>query len=526
MWGERADVIVYGGSPAGIAAAVAAARRGASVTLLEQTRHVGGLSSSGLVTAESEHMLDESFSGIALEFYRLIGAAYGSSEPMFYWESRVAEEAFQEMLERAGVTVRYGRWVDRLQLHDQCIRSALMTDGSTVSGRVFVDATYEGDLMAHAVVPYRVGRESRAQYGETLAGVRFIERPDDAAPFAGTQAADMPIEVSPYMSPREDDHRLLPGLVSADGIVAGAADDKTMAYNFRITVSDAPDRVPITAPADYDPARYELLARYLRTRPATTLRDLIAFSPFASGRYEVAPNGRTRALPGRKWELNNRQDAVISLGYLGGQFQYPQANPEQRARIWEDHRNHHQGLLYFLAHDRAVPRSLRQEAAIWGLAPDEFTDNDHWPHYLYVREARRMVGAHVLTQHDIQSDRRKPDSVALGSHWIDGHHVQRLARSRTQFRNEGRIWVQVTRVFQIPYRCLTPCANDCGNLLVPVCVSASHVAFCSIRLEPTWMALGQAAGAAAALAAEQDVAVQRISVAALQEQLLAAGVRL
>lgn len=240
----------------------------------------------------------------------------------------------------------------------------------------------------------------------------------------------------------------------------------------------------------------------------------------------MGPDGRTRALPGRKWELNNRQDAVISLGHLGGQFCYPEADHAQRRRIWEDHRNHHQGLLYFLVHDRAVPRALRAEAARWGLAPDEFTDNDHWPYHLYVREARRMVGAYVLTQHDIQSHRRKPDSVALGSHWIDGHHVQRVAWSRTRFRNEGRIWVQVTAPFQIPYRCLTPSADDCANLLVPVCASASHVAFCSIRLESTWMALGQAAGVAAALAAEQNRPVQQLDAGTLQEHLLAAGVRL
>lgn len=249
--------------------------------VLEPTHHVGGLSASGLVTAESEHMLDASFSGMALEFYRLIGAAYGCSEPMFYWESRVAERTFREMLECAGVTVRYCRCIDRVQLRDQRIGSAIMTDATSVCGRVWVDASYEGDLMARAGVSYAVGRESRARYAEPLAGVRFIERRADAAPFAGTHAADVAVEVSPFVSPRDDDARLLPDLVPADDVVPGAADGKAMAYNFRVTVSDGPDRVPISAPAGYDPARYELLARYLRRRPETGLGELIAFSPFA-----------------------------------------------------------------------------------------------------------------------------------------------------------------------------------------------------------------------------------------------------
>jgi hypothetical protein len=518
---ESVDVVVYGGTPAGLIAAVAAARLGASTLVLEQTEHVGGLSTSGLVTAESEHMLLESFSGLALEFYQRLGRAYGHAGPLFYWESRLAEQVFADMLAEAAVPVRFGQLLAQVETRAGRVQRIALTDGSTVAGRVFVDASYEGDLMAGAGVAYAVGREGRDQYGESLAGIGFVERPEQVASFAGEVTTDLPVDVCPY----DDAGGLLPGVVAADGLVPGAGDRKPMAYNFRLTVSNGPDRVPIQAPPGYDPRRFTLLARYLRRRPATRLGELLAFSPFPSGHYQLQPDGRTRALPGHKWELNNRQNAVISLGHLGGQFAYPEADHAQRRAIWADHHEHNQGLLFFLAHDPDVPAALRQQAAGWGLAPDEYVDHGHWPYYLYVREARRMLGDYVVTQHDIQSDRAKPDAVALGSHWIDSHHVQRVAINPAQFRNEGRIWAKVDRPFQLPYRCLTPQAEQCTNLLVPVCVSASKVGFCPIRLESTWMALGQAAGAAAALAVAGGVPVQELDVTRLQQLLRRAGTR-
>jgi hypothetical protein len=516
-----ADVVVYGGTPAGVTAAVAAARLGASVLVLEPSRHIGGLSTSGLVTAESEHMLLDSFSGLALEFYTRLGRAYGQPGPVFYWESKIAEMVFEELLAGADVPVRFGSLLERVDKRDDLVRAVALTDGTRVEGRVFVDASYEGDLMATAEVAHAVGRESRAQYREPLAGVRFIEAPTEVAAFVGDVTVDTPIDVSPYA-----DGGLLPGVLAPDGIVVGDGDDKPMAYNFRVTVSNGADRVAIEPRPRYDAARFELLARYLHRRPDVRLEELIAFSPFPSGRYTVAPDGRTRAQPREKWELNNRQNAVLSLGHLGGQFAYPGARHDQRRAIWHDHREHNQGLLYFLAHDPDVPIALRREAARWGLAPDEYPDHEHWP--LPALRARGPQDDRKLRADPTRPPprSRKRDAVALGSHWIDSHDVQRIAINARQFRNEGRIWAAVDKPFHIPYRTITPRREECANLLVPVCASASKVAFCALRLEPTWMALGHAAGAAATLALEREHPVQQVDVSLLQERLRADGMRL
>jgi hypothetical protein len=520
---EPFDVVVYAATPAGISAAVAAARAGARVVLLEQTQHVGGLSTSGLVTAESEHMQLASFSGLALEVYRRLGAAYGLDGPIFYWESKVAERVFEDLLAgEDGVELRLGQHVTNVEAVGGRIGALVLDDGARVAGRVVVDASYEGDVMAAAGVSYAVGREPRSAFGEPLAGIRFVERPEEVASFVGEVTVDEPVEVAVL----DERGELLAGVQPADGMVLGAGDRKPMVYNFRVTLSEGPDRVEICAPDGYDATRFELLARYLHHRPETRLEEILAFSPFASGEYSIGPGGRTRCAAGAKWELNNRQNAVISLGHPGGQFEWPDAGQEERRRIWEDHRAHNQGLLFFLAHDGDVPAPLRRQMGRFGLAPDEFADHEHWPYQLYVREARRMVGEYVLTQHDIQRDRHKHDAIALGSHWIDGHHVQRVALSPTSFRNEGRIWAQVQDPFHIPYRAITPRAEECETLLVPVCASATKVGFCPVRLEATWMAVGHAAGAAAALAVEHDVAVQRIDRGELRARLHAAGVRL
>jgi hypothetical protein len=513
------EIVIYGGTPSGVVAAVAAARRGARVLVLEQTRHVGGLSTSGLNTSESEHMLPVSFSGLASEFYRRVGKQYGFDLPLYRWESHVAERVFNEMLDEAGVVVRFEQWVDRVEKQSGKIRQIVMTNGSVVAGKVFVDATYEGDLMARAGISYTFGRESRDEYSEPQAGMRFVESLDELRGTNDSRATDEPIDASPYAN----DGILLPGFVSADEIVIGGADHKVMNYNYRVTVSRASNRVPITPPPQYNPDAFIILARWLAKSSTVRLRDIVAWMPHPSGRYRADQPAVKQVIEDDKWELNNRQASIISLGHFGGQFEYPDANYEKRRAIIADHRHWNQGLLYFLGHDENVPAALRAEMMHWGLAADEYADNDHWPYYLYIREARRMKGALVMTQHDVLTDRTKPDRIAIGSHWIDSHHVQRVALSKEQFRNEGRIWVPVFEPFDIPYRILTPLAGECENLLVPVCVSASHVAFCSIRLESTWMTLGHAAGTAATLALGAGKPVQEIEIPKLQSALRAEG---
>jgi hypothetical protein len=500
------DVITYGGTPAGIAASIHAARDGARTLLIEPTKHVGGLSTSGINTAESEHMLAWTIGGFADEFYRRMGRYYEQNkerltyphkdkrlDTLYFFESSVAEKTYLEMLKEAGVEVRYGASVDTVRKDGLKIVAITLTDGTELSAKAFVDASYEGDLMARAGVRYAVGREAGAEFGEEAAGIRFDKTPRKARTV-------------------DAQGNLLPGISAwAKDLKEGEAHRAPMNYNFRLTVAKDPQlQVPIPSPKNYDASRYALLAGWLRDQAAqkkpVKLADLIDL-------YERR-NG--------KFELNNKQSAIISLGHFGGQFDWPDAGYAQRAQIYEDHLNYTLGLLYFLANDPAVPANVRSEMKSLGLHKDEFTDNGHLPYQLYVREARRMRGAYVMRQQDVQTERRKPDSIGMSSHFIDCHHVQRVAVSPDAFVNEGRIW-RMGYANQIPYRAITPKAEECANLLVPGAASYTHVAFCTLRLESTWMIVGHAAGLAAAEIARKGIPAQTVDVPALQKKLQAQG---
>ncbi len=488
---EKYDVVVYGGTPGGVIAAVAAGREGAKVLLVEQTQHVGGLNTSGIGTAESEHMIEETISGLPLEFYQRMTKFYGKEKVQFYFESHVAEKTFKDLLSEAGVKVLYGAFVQKVNKKGNAIQSIRLTDGKDLAAKVFLDCTYEGDLMARAGVSYTYGRESKQEYGESYAGVRFM---------------DEPIEASPY----DDSGKLLPGFVERSTLTEGQADKRVMNYNFRLVMSTLDNRIPFPKPDKYNPDRFVLLKRLLKNKPDTKFRDLIDLYKWS--------------YPTGKFETNNKQKSVISLGHFGGNVEYPDADYPKQKAIYDDHKNWTLGFLYFLANDPSVPKTLHDEVNQYGLTADEFKDNGNFPYYLYVREARRMKGTLIQTQKDILEERSKPDGICLGSHWIDSHHVQRVAVSKTQFVNEGRIWHATTAPYEFSYRTLTPKASECTNLLVPVCLSVSHVAFCSARVESTWMQLGNSAGIAAAMAARQQKTVQEINVAALQARLKEKGV--
>ncbi|MFZ2280720.1 MAG: FAD-dependent oxidoreductase [Prosthecobacter sp.] len=488
---NAADIVVYGGVPCGIAASIVAAREGAKVVLIEPTKHVGGLSTSGINTSESEHMLKWTIGGIADEFYRRLGAHYQTSGPEYFFESSVAEKTYLDMLREAGVEVRFGASVDKVEKDGARITAVTLTDGSKLQAKVFIDAGYEGDLMARAGVKYAVGREAKAEFGEEAAGVRF----DKTARQARTV---------------DEIGTLLPGISAwAKDLHEGDAHRAPMNYNFRLTVAKDPKlQVPIPAPKHYDEKRYALLAGWFRDqtqqKKPVKLADIIDLYGRRNG----------------KFEMNNKQSAIYSLGHFGGQFDWPDATYEERTRIYQDHMDYTLGLLHFLAADAAVPASMQEEMKALGLHKDEFTDNGHLPYQLYVREARRMRGEYVVTQQDVQVDRRKSDSIGMSSHFIDCHHVQRVALNENEFVNEGRIW-RMGYAYQIPYRALTPKAAECTNLLVPGAASFTHVAFCTLRLESVWMITGHAAGIAAALAVKDDVAVQKVPLAPLQDKLRA-----
>lgn len=485
------DVVVYGGVPCGIAASITAAREGARVVLIEPTKHVGGLSTSGINTAESEHMLKWTIGGFADEFYRRLGRHYGKDQPEYFFESGVAERIYGDMLREAGVEVRFGVSVDTVVKDGARITEIKLTDGSRLKAQVFIDAGYEGDLMARAGVTYAVGRESKAEFGEEAAGIRF----DKTVRKARTV---------------DENGRLLPGISAwAKDLKEGAAHPAPMNYNFRLTVAKDPaPQVPIPAPKHYDAKRYALLSEWLRARTAdgtkVKLEDII--DPYKRR------NG--------KFELNNKQNSIISLGHFGGQFDWPNADYATRQRIYDDHMDYTLGLLHFLANDDAVPAHVRADMRKMGLHKDEFADNGHLPYQLYVREARRMRGVQVVAQQDVQDSRRKEDSIGMSSHFIDSHHVQRVALSESEFVNEGRIW-RMGYAYQIPYRALTPKADQCTNLLVPGAASFTHVAFCTLRLESVWMITGHAAGVAAAMAVKNEAEVQKVPVEELQNKLRA-----
>ena len=497
---ESYDFVVYGGTAGGVIAAVSAAREGLRVALVEPGSHLGGMTTGGL--SRTDFGKKEVIGGYALEFYWRLGRRYNiqqyAQDVVWFFEPKVGEEVLGDMLRQAGVTVflRHRlREKTGVEKSGATLRAIVAENGARFSARVFADCSYEGDLMAQSGVAYTVGRESQAQLGESLAGVR------ERTPFH-----QFLVRVSPY----DAAGHLLPEVDPGPRATPGSADKKVQAYNFRIIVSSDPaNQVPFPKPPGYDPARYELLARLLQATAAKLGR-----APIMNEVVLIAP------IPNRKADINNQ--GAVSTDYIGKSWDYPDADYATRARIWRDHVNYDQGFLYFLAHDPRVPASLQQEVNSWGLARDEFADTAHWPNQLYIREGRRMIGDFVFTQKDLQTDLRKPDVIGMGSYNSDSHNIQRMATSDGAVENEGDMQVPVVP-YQIPYRVMLPKREQGANLLVPVCFSASHVAYSSLRMEPQYMILGEAAGTAAALAVREDRPVQDIPVAALQEKLRAQG---
>ncbi|HSW46857.1 MAG TPA: FAD-dependent oxidoreductase [Phycisphaerae bacterium] len=481
---QRFDVVVYGGTAGGTVAAIAAAREGASVALLEPRRHIGGMVSGGL--GQTDHANKAVIGGMAREFFVRVGRHY-NEDVAWHFEPHVAERVFRDWLKEAGVRVFFHQRLDKVDKVGRRIERIRMESGAGFAAPVFIDATYEGDLMARAGVAYVVGREGRDEFGESLAGV--VER---------SRFHQFDVPISAY----DRNGKLLPCVYSGDKGKPGQGDRKVQAYNFRVCLSNRKDnQLPLPRPPGYDPARYEVLKRYFAVRGKDLkMNDITIFS--------LMPNGKT--------DINNR--GPFSSDHIGANWDYPEADYARREEIWNDHVNYVQGFLYFLAHDPCVPKHLQDEINKWGLPRDEYADNGHWSHQLYVREARRMRGQYVMTQKDMQEDRVKSDSIGMGSFMIDSHHVQRVVLPDGTLENEGDIQVPV-QPYEIPYRALVPMQAECDNLLVPVCMSATHVAYGSLRMEPQYMIMGQACGVAAARVARDSLAAQQVDIAWLQERL-------
>jgi len=499
-----ADVVVYGATPGGFCAALAAAREGAKVILLEPTGHVGGLSTGGLSHCDSNQMRRESLTGLFEEWHlRIVQDYVARGRPAPYdprdktpgirwvFEPSVASRVTQAMLREAGVKVVTDCRLRNAEKTGARLKTLHTTQGA-FTARTFVDGTYEGDLMAAAGVAWTIGREGRAEHGESLAGKQYPKRP---LKVSGLDEAGRP----------------LPLITGTDAGPDAAGDRHVMTFSFRLCLTRNPaNLVPIPEPTRYDPARFELARRALKAGQTGIGFDLYP-------------------LPGNKIDGNNSIHGQVSLGLVGGSDTWHAADETERARIWEAHKQYTLEFLHFLRTDPAVPAKLRADYASLGLCKDEFVATDHFPPALYVRESRRLQGLYVLTQQDIIESPRKDDAVAVSSFPIDSHDCQRIARPDGSVINEGTILpvrvpdTGVGYAYQVPYRTLLPKPEQCANLLVPVALGSTHVAMSSLRIEGAWMAIGQAAGVAAALSAQGDRPAQDLPYAELRARLLAQG---
>ena len=489
------DVIVYGGTAGGAMAAIAAAEQDVKVALLEPRRHIGGMLSGGLGRTDMDRQ-QYVIGGYAREFFVRAGGYY-NKDISWTFEPKVAEEILNKWVEKAGVEVFFGQRVDSVSLERNIIRRIKMENGSEFAAKVFIDSSYEGDLMARAGVSYTIGREGRDKYGESFAGIKEIQ--------PGQHQISVPI------SPYDSSGNLLPYVIDDSNVGAvGDGDKKVQAYCFRVCLTEVKEnQLPITRPKDYDAARYELMRRYLNKRKA--LHKSI-WLPLGISRM---PNGKT--------DINS--GGGVSTNLPGASWEYPDADYKRRQEIWEEHLSHTKGLLYFLGHDEAVPEEIRDEMNRWGLAKDEFIDTGHWPHQMYIREGRRMLGEYIMTQHDVQSKRKKYDTIGIGGYNMDVREVQWIAKQIYWFPLPKKMvlmegyFTHPVEPYEIPYRCLLPRQAECNNLLVTSCVSASHMAYSSLRMEPQYMIMGQSAGVASALAVKSERDVHLIDITILQEEL-------
>lgn len=515
----KRDVVVYGGTSAAISAAVQVKKMGKSVVVVSPDAHLGGLSSSGLGWTDSGRK--EAIGGIARDFYHRVWRHYQSVESwkwqdmedygnrgqgapsidgdrrtMWIFEPKVAEEIFESWVKENEIEVLRGEWLDRekgIEKKDARLKSITTLSGNRFEGEIFLDCTYEGDLMAAAEIGYFVGRESNKAFGETLNGVQ-IKRARKHQ-FSG--------RVDPFVVEGDPSSGLLARISNQGPGSEGEGDLKMQAYNFRLCLTRVPEnRLPFPKPETYDASQYELL-----------LRTLLMGSRHVFGKFDPIPNAKT--------DTNNH--GPFSTDNIGMNYGYPEASYEERKKIIREHEEYQKGYFYFLCNDPRVPEDVRKRMSEWGLAKDEFADNGHWPHQIYVREARRMVSDFVMTELHLRKIKETPRSIGMGSYNMDSHNVQRyVARDengKAYVLNEGDIQINPGGPYQISYGSIVPKSEECQNLLVPVCVSSSHIAFGSIRMEPVFMILGQSAATAAVFAIEDEVSVQEVPYDKLASRL-------
>lgn len=521
---RKADVIIYGGTSAAIIAAVQVKKMGKSVIIVSPDKHLGGLSSGGLGFTDTGNK--EVIGGLSREFYQRLYQHYqsdkawkwqkrdeygnkgqgtpaidGANRTMWIFEPHAAEQVFEDFVKEYKLEIYRNEWLDRTTKgvikKSGSIRSLRTLSGVRYHGKMFIDATYEGDLLAAAGIRYHVGREANKVYGEKWNGVQ-------AGVFQ--HGHHFKSRISPYKIAHDTLSGLLPEISSEPIAPNGSGDHKIQAYCFRMCLSNHPEnRIPFPRPEGYDSSRYELLARV-----------------FATGWRETFD--KYDAIPNRKTDTNNH--GPFSTDYIGKNYSYPEAGYEERKQIIKEHELYQKGLMYFLQNDNRVPGDVRDKMKEWGLPKDEFTDNGHWPHQLYVREARRMIGEYVMKEADALGQTRVDGPVGMGSYALDAHNAQRYVQANGFVQNEGDIGVHPDRSYSIAYKSILPKETECNNLLVPVCLSSSHIAYGSIRMEPVFMILGQSAATAAVLSIENKVSPQKLPYHKLNSILLKDNQRL
>ena len=496
---QQVDICVYGGTSGGVIAAYTAKKAGKTVLLIEPGKHLGGMTSGGLGLTDIGNKY--AITGIARDYYRRIGQHYGKFEQWIF-EPHVAENLFSDYVKRGNVNVLLSHRLASVKKSDGQIQEIVLENSEnpsakrTIRAKMFIDCSYEGDLMAKAGVSYIVGREANSVYNETISGVQLMN---------GHQ---LPDGIDPYKTPGNPASGLVWGVSPAKLEPNGTGDKKVQAYNYRICLSSDPaNQVPITRPAGYDSTHYELLARLIAAQPQKrTLNDYFIWS----------------GMPNKKTDINNRNG--FSTDMIGMNYDYPDGSYEKRAQIIRNHELYTKGLLYFFGHDSRVPQELREQMLKWGYPKDEYTDTGNWSPQLYVREARRMVGDYVMTQANCQGKEVVTDGVGMAAYTMDSHNIQRIIIEKDGkkiAKNEGNVEVGGFGPYPISYRSLIPKESECRNLLVPVCMSASHIAYGSIRMEPVFMVLAQSTALAASMAIDAKTSVQKVDIAKLQQELKA-----
>lgn len=511
-----ADIIIYGGTSAAIIAAVEVVKSGKTVLIVSPDKHLGGLTSGGLGFTDTGNKAV--IGGLSREFYHRVWLHYkdnaawnwqnqsdfgnkgqgtvamdGEFRTMWLFEPHVAEKVFEDFVKENNIKVLRGEWLDRnkgvVKKKGEIISFSTLS-GKVFKGKMFIDATYEGDLMAAAGINFHLGREGNAKYNETFNGVQ-----------TGVFQHDHHFKsnISPYKIKDDPSSGLLPYISAEPPGEFGAADKKIQAYCFRMCMTNHPENsVPFPKPDNYDASKYELLLR-----------------EFNTGRNDWF--SKFDVLPNKKTDTNNH--GAFSSDFIGMNYDYPEADYQRRAEIIKQHYDYQAGLLWFVANDPRVPDAIRTKMASYGLAKDEFKDNNHWPHQIYVRESRRMIGDYITTEHDVMQRIETPESIGMGSYHIDSHNTQRYVTSEGYVQNEGDIGVKPPGPYRISYGSIVPKKEECTNLFVPVCVSSSHIAYGSIRMEPVFMILGQSAAVAACLAIDEKCSIQDVSYNQLKKLL-------